>query len=258
MGLWLLFSLLMLVRRSTAGNGVPYLQWDPDTAKDCIDWYDNNLGETCEYVRSYFHITPEEFHQWNPSVGVDCKPWRYQSYCLVTETKWNATFPTTTSILTTKFSSTTTNAATIGPSPTSWSYLGCYVEDPTFPILDQNMNPNGDPALTIPKCKSSCYRRMYKFAAVQKGNQCWCGTYVGGEWSRNQTDCNTPCTGDKNSFCGGSGFLNVYQAEENLTPASTSTMISIDAPVTRVSVTQSATTSKAGASKRNGAMLWTV
>jgi hypothetical protein len=32
----------------------PGLQWDPDTASDCVEWYDNGGDETCEYVRDYF------------------------------------------------------------------------------------------------------------------------------------------------------------------------------------------------------------
>lgn len=29
----------------------PLLQWDPDTVKDCVEWYNNGEGKTCEYVR---------------------------------------------------------------------------------------------------------------------------------------------------------------------------------------------------------------
>lgn len=81
------------------------------------------------------------------------------------------------------------------------------------------MNPNGDANLSIPKCKNSCYRRSYAFAGVQAGNQCWCSSYVGGEWAKNQTDCNVPCTGDKATFCGGKGAVNVFEALENETPS---------------------------------------
>jgi cobalamin biosynthesis Mg chelatase CobN len=74
------------------------------------------------------------------------------------------------------------------------------------------MNPNGDASLSVLKCKDSCYRHAYSFAGVQEGNQCWCSSYVGGEWAKNQTDCNTPCTGNKAEFCGGKGVINVFEA----------------------------------------------
>jgi hypothetical protein len=201
-------------------------------------------------VRNYFGITPEEFHKWNPSVGLDCKPWDYQSYCIVTLEKLNKTATTTTP--STTIAITTTTVATLGPSPTAWTAMGCYFEDSKLPILEQNMSPaGGDAALTIPKCKNSCYRRAYGFAGVQQGNQCWCGSYVGGEWANNQTDCNTPCTGDKNTFCGGKGFVNAFKAQENQAPAS-STGISKS---TSTGV-KSAVASKTGAAARNAVMLW--
>jgi hypothetical protein len=101
--------------------------------------------------------------------------------------------------------------------------LGCYAQNPTRPILELNMNANGDASLTIPKCKNSCYRRAFNFAGVQEGNQCWCGSYVGGEWTKNQTDCNAPCAGNKAEMCGGKGVLNVFEALQNAAPAVTTT-----------------------------------
>ncbi|KAF2730198.1 hypothetical protein EJ04DRAFT_389929, partial [Polyplosphaeria fusca] len=205
---------LFFLAGQVVSTAYPTLQWDPDTVKDCAEWYNNDEGKTCEYVRKYFGITPTEFHTWNPSVSLDCKPWDWQSYCIITETKINATKPTTSSSSSRKPSSTTT-VVTLGPSPTTWTDLGCYVEDSKMPILDKNMDPNGNTALTIPKCKNRCYQGAFAFAGVQKGNQCWCGSYVGGEWASNQTRCDSPCTGDKNTFCGGNGFVNVFEAEEN-------------------------------------------
>jgi hypothetical protein len=35
----------------------PLLQWDPDTVVDCVEWYNNADGESCEYVRNYFTST---------------------------------------------------------------------------------------------------------------------------------------------------------------------------------------------------------
>jgi hypothetical protein len=207
-----------LVQQVVCGRR-PVLQWDPETAKDCLEWYDNGFDVPCEEIRSMFGISPELLHKWNPSIGLDCKPWDFQSYCILTQErvdteppKWTSTISTTTS---------TTTSSTVTPSPTSWTEIGCYVEDPTFPLLDQNMSPDGDASLTIPDCKDTCYRDTYRFAGVQEGNQCWCGTYVIGQWAKNQTDCNVPCTGDKTTYCGGKGLLKIFQEagwKEEATP----------------------------------------
>ncbi|KAI1439859.1 hypothetical protein F5Y02DRAFT_404538 [Annulohypoxylon stygium] len=239
------FFLLVALQRA-CGTPNPTLQWDPETAKDCIEWYNNSDGDTCEHVRSLFGITPEEFHKWNPSVGLDCKPWNYQSYCIVTMTKINST-TTTTSSSSTK-SASTSSAVTPGPSPTSWTDMGCYVEDPKLPILEENLSPKGgDAKLSISKCENACYLKAYTFAGVQEGNQCWCGSYVGGEWASNQTLCNTPCTGDSKAFCGGKGLVSVFKAEQNEGSTNTTT-------TTGASSTTTATRSTISETQSSGAM----
>ncbi|KAL2138565.1 hypothetical protein VTI28DRAFT_6602 [Corynascus sepedonium] len=211
-----LVSLATLARHAAA-TLKPLLPYDLDTVADCLEWYNNGYGESCEYVLNLFGITPEEFHDWNPSVGLDCAPWNeWQSYCIMTETKYNSTQPISTTATASTTAIATSSTFTLGPSPTAWTDMGCYVEDPDLPILEQYMSPEaGDASLTVPKCKNSCYRRAYGFAGVQGGNQCWCGSYVGGEWAHNQTVCDVPCSGNPDTFCGGDGFVNVFRAEEN-------------------------------------------
>ncbi|KAL6907359.1 hypothetical protein GGI43DRAFT_431416 [Trichoderma evansii] len=48
----------------------PQFKYDPGTISPCI---------VC------FRISPEDFHKWNPSVGLDYKPWNVKSYCVVSE-----------------------------------------------------------------------------------------------------------------------------------------------------------------------------
>ncbi|KAF3055551.1 putative wsc domain protein [Daldinia childiae] len=158
--------------------------------------------------------------------------------------KINNTITTTSSSSSTATVSTT-SVITPGPSPTSWTDIGCYVEDPVLPILEENLSPEGgDTALSIPKCENACYLKAYVFAGVQEGNQCWCGSYVGGEWASNQTYCNTTCTGDSKTFCGGKGLVNVFKAEENeestgTTATTTGTSITTTATGSAISETQS-------------------
>jgi hypothetical protein len=49
-------SFAVFVRQVFSGDR-PQLQWDPDTVKDCVGWYDNGLGKTCEAMRSLFGST---------------------------------------------------------------------------------------------------------------------------------------------------------------------------------------------------------
>ncbi|KAH5773095.1 hypothetical protein HBI88_117870 [Parastagonospora nodorum] len=194
----------------------PLLQWDPDTVKDCVEWYNNADGESCEYVRNYFTITPEQFHEWNPSVSLDCTPWGWQSYCIVTQRRLDSL--TTTTISSTPTTTTTTSAtsaSSLAPSPTAWEPLGCYAQNPERSILEQNMSPNGDASLSISACKNSCYLQAFTFAGTQEGNQCWCSNYVAGEWAKNSSDCNLPCSGNKAEVCGGKQVVNVFEALEN-------------------------------------------
>ncbi|KAF2710052.1 hypothetical protein K504DRAFT_476152 [Pleomassaria siparia CBS 279.74] len=215
---------VIFLARQAISTSSPLYQHDPDTVKDCVEWYNNDEGDSCDHVRN-----------------INCEPWyEWASYCIVTETRLNATKPTTTS--SSKVSSSTTSVATLGPSPTAWTSLGCYVEEPDMPILEQNMNSNGDSALIIPKCKDSCYRGDFGFAGVQKGNQCWCGSYVGGNWASDQTSCNSTCTGDKNTFCGGNGFLNIFKPRQNQAPASTTASDQTPASTTVIDQTPASTT----------------
>jgi hypothetical protein len=178
-------------------------------SKTCVDDVEFQLKDL---------VSPAEFHEWNPSVGLDCTPWwDWQSYCVVTQKKLDS-LSTTTPTPSATISSTTT-ASSLGPSPTAWDPIRCYAQNPDRNILEQNMNPNGDGSLTIPKCKLTCYRRAYTFAGVLQGNQCWCSNYVAGEWAKKQTDCNAPCAGDKSTVCGGTGVFNVFEALANSSPA---------------------------------------
>jgi hypothetical protein len=215
----ILLAVSALLRQVNSSRN-PQLQWDPATAADCIEWADGYDG-TCEEVRDYFTITPEQFRKWNPSLGLDCKPWfEDQSYCIVTQERLDNAPKIIASSSTTVVPTPTSSTTSLAPSPTVWTDIGCYVENPKKPVMDQNLSPEIGDSLTIPKCKDVCYHRAFEFAAVKEGNQCWCGTYVGAEWTKNQADCNIPCNGDKNTKCGGKDLLNVFKAKENTTPFS--------------------------------------
>jgi hypothetical protein len=123
--------------------------------------------------------------------------------------------------------------------------LGYYTQDTARPLLKQNMNPSGDGSLTIPKCKNTCYRRAYTFARVQEGNQCWCSSFVEEEWAKNQTNCNMPCTGEKNTVCSRKGVFNVFKALANSNPATISSTTRSASTVKAAAASNSATQNRA-------------
>ena len=90
--------------------------------------------------------------------------------------------------------------------------MGCYGHDPAQPILEERMTGKDD-FMSIGLCTSRCSLRNFPFAGLQNGNQCWCGTHLGGALAKDQSDCNVPCPGYPMENCGGMGALNVLKAE---------------------------------------------
>lgn len=166
-----LVALLALPRAVLAGEW-PSLQVDPDTIPPCVMWEDNANDLVSEEVREFWKTTAEDFSDWNPSVGLNCKPWRVQSYCVVPL----ARLPTTTSSKEpTTTAPSTSSASTLGPSPTSWSVLGCYMdENPKYSALEELLSEGGDDDdLTIAKCQDSCYEASFILAGIKAGSECW-------------------------------------------------------------------------------------
>lgn len=240
------FLALAFGLRLCAAGPQPLLPHDPATISSCIDWFDNAESDSCEYIRSLFKISPEDFHKWNPSIGLDCSPWhKMVSYCVFTKEKL-ASLSTTTQQPT---STTTTTSSSHVPSPTSWNELGCYTDDdPDYPVLENLVSEEGgDSSLKVSSCENLCWKASVNgtilYAGVKEGNQCWCGSFVGGQTSRNQTDCSLPCSGDKNEKCGGKDRVNVFEPVTNS---------GSDGPLTTATTTATTTASMATSTAKDG------
>lgn len=207
---------LVLAPRLCAATPKPVYSSDPETVESCIDWWNNGDESTsCEHVRNLFGISPEEFHEWNPSLSVDCEPWRFPlSYCVSTSDREP---PPGASTTTTRVSTTTTSTSSHVPSPTSWRARGCYPDDdPEYPVLERMVSEEGgDSSLDIASCENSCWEASVNgtvlYAGVKEGNQCWCSSFIGGESATDQDKCNMPCSGDEEEICGGEDHLNVFE-----------------------------------------------
>ncbi|KAI0542596.1 hypothetical protein GGR58DRAFT_452881 [Xylaria digitata] len=236
-----------------AASTYPKLQWDPATISTCIEWFDNGGLDTCESIRSLFNISPQDFHTWNPSVGSDCKPWEYQSYCILTKERLASLTSTKTTAAVTTTTTTSTTSTTHTPSPTAWNALGCYTDDDArFPVLEKQVR-SADSALTIPSCEDACWKASngtVLYAGVKQGNQCWCSSFVGGQTARNEADCNTPCSGDEAAICGGTNRINVFEpVTTKSTPTSVSTSTRSTETVESTTTAIHTTTLTSGASK---------
>jgi len=68
--------------------------------------------------------------------------------------------------------------------------------------------------MTPALCTSGCNSRGYDLSGVEYRYQCLCGSSksVKLPTALSESSCDSSCTGDVNSLCGGAGKLNIYQA----------------------------------------------
>ena len=111
-------------------------------------------------------------------------------------------------------------------------YLGCYQDsNDSRDLPHPNCNPgcindSGDDCkfapghkddesgyldwdqMSVARCASIC--KDYKYFSLQFRDECWCGDSYGNpghpKSNDEKRDCNTPCSGDKSTMCGGGNF----------------------------------------------------
>ena len=281
-----LLALASLARTVLSANR-PSLQYDPFTTKDCIEWDDifDNSTQTWEQTLRYWGLNPELFHAWNPSVGLNGQPWLNEtSYCIVTKERTDNDVIYTTlttsdagrvynmpkasmtvdkdgwTIAVTKSDRVTATSTgyTPGPSPTQWSDLGCYPDNKDHTVFDMRFGP--DEALTVPKCWDKCYRLEYEYAGVQNGDVCWCAHKVNGTAGEHRLYCNSLCTGDKNTRCGGENEIGAFKALENKDGASgvaTTASETFVGSAVGTGVMQATATASSGARRNVAFLSWT-
>jgi hypothetical protein len=222
---------------------------DPRSAQDCVMWADieDASVDTCEKTLRYWSAEPKRFHAWNPSVGLDCKPWTSQtSYCVLTQETVDNNVNYTTSVLKDAYitesiplpsyttdsdgwqipltrSDPVTRAYTTippVPSPSTWKEIGCYIDLWDDDNYVENVTWNmpyryrpADSAETVDKCKQKCWDIEYKMAGLKLGNECWCGDRTNATLAEDQSECDLACAGDAKAKCGGTQRMNVWAAE---------------------------------------------
>ena len=83
----------------------------------------------------------------------------------------------------------------------------CVYDNPAQRVLD-GLSIIGAKNMSIETCKQFCFG--YKFYGVQGGDQCHCGDFDKNFLPSPELECNMPCNGNSDQFCGGSWRLNVF------------------------------------------------
>ncbi|CAG2202657.1 unnamed protein product [Mytilus edulis] len=86
-------------------------------------------------------------------------------------------------------------------------YLGCYRDDSTRILSKAILQDKG---MTVQKCQQFCGKKGFKFAGVEYGYECFCGNVLRKYRKRKESDCKTPCSGNKRQTCGGPWRISIY------------------------------------------------
>ncbi|XP_078602190.1 uncharacterized protein LOC144876595 isoform X2 [Branchiostoma floridae x Branchiostoma japonicum] len=95
-------------------------------------------------------------------------------------------------------------------------YKGCYedTESRRFPadfVSSEEM--------TSERCVRHCKDNGHAYAATQYSRECWCGSehHFDGLGSRRpETECDKPCPGDADQWCGGTWRMSVYRVQDRI------------------------------------------
>lgn len=248
----ILISLIAL-GQSTLGQSLVDLR-DPRETKDCIGWFhvQDVTVQTCEWTLRKHELDLERFRAWNPSVGLDCKPWIAMNYCVLTNSYLADSVNTTTlyksdqhegtfaiglpalttdedgwTIPVTRSDAPSRTYSTRAPipSPSTWTDKGCFIDEKSSLKIPQNESVwilefysfrgllGGRSDETLDTCKQLCWELKYPIAGVKDGGICFCGDRNIGTLAKDQGECNTPCAGDASVMCGGTNRTNVWEAE---------------------------------------------
>ncbi|XP_076095742.1 uncharacterized protein LOC143066817 [Mytilus galloprovincialis] len=87
------------------------------------------------------------------------------------------------------------------------AYIGCYRDD-SKRILSKKVLK--DKRMTVQKCQQFCGQKGFKYAGVEYGFECFCGNVLRKDRKRKESDCKTPCAGNKRQICGGTWRISIY------------------------------------------------
>ncbi|PHH62812.1 hypothetical protein CDD81_6704 [Ophiocordyceps australis] len=107
----------------------------------------------------------------------------------------------------------------VWPGNAEFAFYSCVSEPSKGRLLATQMVNDGN-SMTVELCLQAC--SSYAWAGVEYGRECWCGDSlnlagsVGAIPARNvsQAECNIPCPGDGNVYCGAGLRISLYASRE--------------------------------------------
>ncbi|KAJ7124283.1 hypothetical protein C8R44DRAFT_703775 [Mycena epipterygia] len=101
------------------------------------------------------------------------------------------------------------SAQTVSPTSVgTWTYQGCFVDDPFRQLQHQQFVTGG---MTAEACTSACKTAGFALAGLEFGGECWCDSFLHGTLPFADSQCaQMTCSGNSAETCGGSNRLQVY------------------------------------------------
>ncbi|XP_076455491.1 uncharacterized protein LOC143290086 [Babylonia areolata] len=97
------------------------------------------------------------------------------------------------------------------------AYLGCF-QDAVDRLLPSQQLREEAGHMTPVKCVQACRTAGFRYAGIEYGRECFCGDSLQKHGrAGKESDCSMVCTGDRNSACGGSWRLSVYDTVKGQT-----------------------------------------
>lgn len=107
------------------------------------------------------------------------------------------------------------------PGVNGFVHMGCYTEGTTGRTLTYAANTIPNAEMTVAKCTAACLAANYILAGLEYGGECFCGNTIS-NGATPSTGCTMTCNGNSTEFCGAGGRLNVYNYQNQYSPATTS------------------------------------
>lgn len=93
----------------------------------------------------------------------------------------------------------------------NWSYKGCAQDDDGLPTLASPFPYQlAQEDVSSASCNHFCDERGSTVAALQNGDECWCGEIADTINFGLESACDTPCAAFPGEKCGGTNGLSVY------------------------------------------------
>ncbi|KAI8809144.1 WSC domain-containing protein [Cladochytrium replicatum] len=91
-----------------------------------------------------------------------------------------------------------------------FTYTGCYVDNPGYRALETIAS---FPQMTPTLCRQACSSLGYSLAGLEAGSDCWCGRSLRLIAKRNDSECASPCSGNRGDKCGGTNRISLFSKQ---------------------------------------------